>query len=174
MPSTDKTPDATVKLSMRIDSTLWAAWSKLAARAGYDPIDYLKLKLAAEVADADPAVLEPNERDRFRRRNRLIQKVMELAVSMEFSTDITLRVFQKAMKDDGFRADYTTQIGGADPYAHGNPLKEVNRELGRHIKNAVGAEVVRDENGEPDEHRNIKGEVIQSYTRLRRPNSATA
>ncbi len=171
MPSTDKTPDTSVKLSMRIDSPLWAAWSKLAAQAGYDPIDYMRMMIVTAVTQADPPVLEGEAKAHLERLDRLIRKVVEIAVAMfrnrEFSADITLRVFRLAMKDPAFVADYTTHIGGKDPYVHGNPLKEVNRELGWRIKNAMPVEVVKGPDGKPVEQRNLKGEVIQSYTLLK-------
>jgi hypothetical protein len=97
--------------------------------------------------------------------------VVEIATKMsrdgEFSTDITLHVFRRAMQDKTFVADYAAYIGGTDPYVHGNPLKEVNRELGWRIKNALQVEVVRDEDGKPVGPRNLKGGVIQSYTLLK-------
>lgn len=163
--------DTTVKQSMRIDSPLWAAWSELARRAGYDPVDYIRMMLIAAVTKADPPVLEPEENRRLQRLDRLIRKVVEIATGMfrnhEFSPDITLRVFQRAMQDQAFLTDYTTHIGGADPYLHGNPLKEVNRELGWRIKNAMPVEVVKSEDGKPVEQRNLKGQVIQSFTLLK-------
>lgn len=165
------TNDTTVKLSTRIDSQLWAAWSKLAQRNGYDPIDYIKMMMIAAVTKADPPVLEPKENNRLQRLDRLIRKVVEIAIEIyrndQFSPDITLRVFQKAMLDKAFVADYMAHIGGADPYVHGNPLKEVNRELGWRIKNSMPVEVVKTEDGKPVEQRNVKGEVIQSYTLLK-------
>ncbi len=165
------TPEEAVKLSMRIDAPLWRAWIKLAEREHYDPIDRIKMMMSAEVINADPPVLEDDEKARFERLNRLIRTIVEIAVAMfrngEFTSDITLHVFQRAMADDAFRKDYTDHIGGADPYTHGNPLKEVNRELGWRIKNAIPVEVVKDDDGKPVEVRNLKGQVIQSYTRLR-------
>ena len=163
--------DTTVKLSMRIDSPLWAAWSELARRAGYDPIDYMRMMLIAEVVKADPPVLEPEENRRLQRLDRLIRKVVKIATEMfhngEFSPEITLRVFQRAMQDQVFLADYMAHIGGADPYLHGNPLKEVNRELGWRIKNSMPVEVVKGEDGKPVERRNLKDQVIQSFTLLK-------
>jgi hypothetical protein len=168
------TPDAndtTVKLSMRIYKRLWAGWSELARRTGYDPVDYIKMMMIAMVTTADPPVLELEEKSRLQRLDRLIRKVVEIAIEMfrngEFSPDITLRVFQRAMQDQAFVADYKTHIGGADPYVHGNPLKEINRELGWRIKNSLPVEVVKNEDGTPREQRNLKGEVIQSYTLLK-------
>jgi hypothetical protein len=108
----------------------------------------------------------------LQRLDRLIRKVVEIATKMfrdgDFSPDITLHVFRRAIEDKAFVADYTAHIGGADPYVHGNPLKEVNRELGWRIKNAMPVEVVKDADGKPVERRNLKGEVIQSYTLLKR------
>lgn len=163
--------DNAVKLSMRIDSALWAAWSELAQRAGYEPISYLKRMMSMAVTEADPPVLGYAEKVRLERLNRLIRKVVELAIEMfrngEFSPDITLHVFRRAMQDQAFVDDYKAHIGGADPYVHGNPLKDVNRELGWHIKNSMPVEVVKDADGKPVEQRNLKGEVIQSYTLLK-------
>ena len=169
MPQTSSEP--TVKLSMRVISRLWTAWSELARRAGYDPIDYMRMMMIEAVTSADPPVLEPDDDIQLQRLNRLIRKVVEIAVQMyrdgEFSPDITLHVFQRAMQDEGFVADYTAHIGGADPYVHGNPLKEINRELGWRIKNAMPVDVVKTTDGKPMERRNLKGEVIQSYTLLK-------
>ncbi len=160
------------KLSMRVESSLWAAWQKLADDKRHDPVDFIKMTMIEKVTRANPPVLEPIEVERLERLARLIQKVIEIVVRLDkdgkFSEHITLHVFQAAMADDNFRRDYTAHIGGADPYVHGNPLKEVNRELGRSIKNALRADVVKDERGETVEQRNLKGEVIQSYTLLKR------
>jgi hypothetical protein len=164
-------PEEAVKLSMRIDAPLWRAWTEISKRAGYDPIDNMRMMMISEVTKADPPVLEDEESARLKRLDRLIRKVVEIAVAMfrngEFTPDLTLHVFQRAIADDAFRKDYIDQIGGADPYAHGNPLKEVNRELGWRIKNAIPVEVVKDSGGKPVEVRNLKGQVIQSYTRLK-------
>jgi hypothetical protein len=96
---------------------------------------------------------------------------VEIAIKMyhdgEFSQDITLHVFRRAMLDGAFCKDYTAHIGGADPYVHRNPLKQVNRELGWRIKNALPAEVMKDKDGKFVERQNLKGEVIQSYTLLK-------
>jgi hypothetical protein len=172
MPST--TPDPSrkeEKISMRWDADQWAAWSKLARRAGYDPVDYIRMMVIKAITEADPPVLEPAEQVHLQRLDRLIRKVVEIATKMfhndEFSQDLTLHVFRRAMQDEAFVADYTAHIGGADPYVHGNPLKEVNRELGWRIKNAVPVEVVKDADGKVVERRNLKGEVIQSYTLLK-------
>jgi hypothetical protein len=172
MPSTAPTSSGKdEKISMRWDARQWAAWSELARRAGYEPIDYIRMMVITMITEADPPVLESEENIRLQRLDRLIRKVVEIATKMsrdgEFSTDITLHVFRRAMQDKTFVADYTAHIGGADPYVHGNPLKEVNRELGWRIKNALQVEVVRAEDGKPVERRNLKGEVIQSYTLLK-------
>jgi hypothetical protein len=171
MSSTTNTDETTVKLSTRFDTSLWVSWSELARRAGYDPIDHIKMMMIEAVTKADPPVLDSDEKARLERLGRLIRKVVEIATNMfrdgEFSTDITLHVFRRAMQDKAFVVDYTAQIGGADPYAHGNPLKEVNRELGWRIKNALPVEVVKDKDGKPVERRNLKREVIQSYTLLK-------
>ena len=123
------------------------------------------------ITKADPPVLKSEETTRLQRLDRSIRKVVEIAVAMfsngEFSPDITLHVFRRAMQDATFVADYTAHIGGADPYVHGNPLKDVNRELRWRIKNAMPVEVVTDKEGKPVERRNLKGEVIQSYTLLK-------
>ena len=172
MPTTS--PNEPFKLSMRVDAPLWAAWQTLAARANHDPVDFIKMTMIGEVTRAKPPVLEPSEIEHLDRLTRLIQKVIGIAVwldldkDVELPDDITLQVFRAAMADDKFRRDYTTHIGGADPYHHGNPLKEVNRELGWRIKNALAADVVKDEDGKTVERRNLKGEVIQSYTLLKR------
>lgn len=159
------------KISMRWDAIQWAAWSKLAQRAGYDPVDYIRMLVIKAITEADPQVLEVEDKARLQRLDRLIRKAVEIAVAMyrngEFSEDITLHVFQRAMDNQEFRQDYIAHIGGADPYAHGNPLKEVNRELGWRIKNALPAEVVKDKDGKTVERRNLKGQVIQSYTLLK-------
>lgn len=164
-------PDEAVKLSMRIDAPLWAAWTEISKRAGYDPIDNMRMMMISAVTNADPPVLDDKENARLKRLDRLIRKVVEIAVAMfrnnEFTPDITLHVFQRAMKDDAFRKDYIDHIGGADPYEHRNPLKEVNRELGWRIKNAISVEVVKGDDGKPVQVRNLKGQVIQSYTRLK-------
>jgi len=171
MPPTSNAEKTTEKLSMRIDSSLWAAWTELSRRTGYEPIDNLRMKMIEAVTEANPPVLEPGENSRLQRLNRLIRKVVEIADGMfrnnEFSPDITLHVFRRAMQDEKFVADYITHIDGADPYVHGNPLKEVNRELGWRIKNAMPVDVVKDQDGKPVERRNLKHEVIQSYTLLK-------
>lgn len=176
MPSTTATTTTpaiipTVKLSMRFEEPLWNAWSEHARRAGYEPVDYMRMMVIKEVTSANPPLLEPEENRRLQRLDRLVRKAVEIAVRMfrngEFSPDITLHVFRKAMQDPAFVADYKDHIGGADPYVHRNPLKEVNRELGWRIKNAMPVEVVKDEEGKPVERRNLKGEVIQSYTLLK-------
>jgi hypothetical protein len=163
--------DKEVKISMRWDTVQWSAWSKLAQDAGYDPIDYIRMMVIERVTKAKPPVLPPEELTHLDRLNRLIRKVVGIATKMyhngEFTPDITLHVFQRAMQDKAFVADYTAHIGGADPYVHGNPLKEVNRELGWRIKNAMPVEVEKDKDGKVVERRNLKGEVIQSYTLLK-------
>ena len=162
--------NSSVKLSMRINTPLWAAWSTLAERAGYDPIDYVKMMIIGKVTKADPPLLKPDEHNRLQRLDRLIRRVVEIAVAMfknnEFSPHITLHVFRRAMQDERFVEDYKEHIGGADPYIHGNPLKEVNRELGWRIKNAMPVKVEKVD-GKPVEQRNLKGEIIQSYTLLK-------
>ena len=172
MPPTTPTPsEKDEKISMRWDAVHWAAWTKLAHRNGYDPVDYIRMMVIKAITEANPPVLSSEEKARLQRLDRLIQKVVEIAVTMkkkfEFSEDITLHVFQRAMDDDAFRRDYIAHIGGGDPYAHGNPLKDVNRELGYRIKKAVAADVVKDKDGKPVERRNLKGQVIQSYTLLK-------
>lgn len=177
MPSTTPTPsDKDVKISMRWPAVQWGAWSELARQAGYDSVDYIRMLVIKAITEADPPVLEPEQNIHLQRLDRLIRKVVEIAVKMfrhgEFSQDITLHVFRRAMQDEAFVTDYTAHIGGADPYVHGNPLKEVNRELGWRIKNALPVEVVKDADGKPVEQRNLKGEVIQSYTLLKLSNES--
>ena len=162
-------PASAVKLSFWIGSLPWSGWSELAKRKNLDPIDYLRMMVADAVVDAEPAVIPAEEQETLKRLNRMIQKVVEIAVSMfkkgQFTPDITLHVFRAAMADERFKADYIKHIGGKDPYEHGNPLKEINRELGWRIKNALPVDVVK-KDGKPVEKRNLKGEVIQSYSLL--------
>ncbi len=162
-------PASAVKLSFWVGSVSWNGWIELAKRKSLDPIDYLRIMMTDAVADAEPAVIPAEAKEALKRVNRMIQKVIEIAVSMfkngQFTQDITLHVFRAAMADQRFKADYITHIGGKDPYEHGNPLKEINRELGWRIKNALPVEVVK-KDGKPAEKRNLKGEVIQSYSLL--------
>ena len=173
MPATPPDPSRKEeKISMRWDADHWAAWSELARGAGYDPVDYIRMMVVKAIVEADPPVLKSSKQASLQRLDRLIRKVVGIAIKMRreggFSRDFTLHVFRRAMQDEAFVADYTAHIGGADPYVHGNPLKEVNRELGWRIKNALPeAEVVKDKDGKVVERRNLKGEVIQSYTLLK-------
>jgi len=172
MPSTTAEPsDKDDRISIRWDAVHWAAWTKLAHREGYDPVDYIKMMVIKAITEANPPVLESEEKTRLLRLARLIKRVVEIAVTMyrngEFSEDITLHVFQRAMDDAAFRKDYIAHIGGGDPYAHGNPQKDVNRELGYRIKKALPADIVKDKDGKRVERRNLKEQVIQSYTLLK-------
>jgi len=171
MSSTNNTADTTVKLSMRIDKGLWEAWKIVAKCAAYDPVDYIKTMMIKAVIEAVPPVLETQEKGRLERLVRLNNRIVEIAratfVNEPFSADLTLRIFRRAMEDTEFVKDYTAHIGGKDPYLHGNPLKDVNRELGWRIRNALPVEVVKDNNGKPVEQRNLKGEIIQSFSLLK-------
>jgi hypothetical protein len=169
-PSDETALPSTVKATFRFDAAVFNAFTELAASERMIAGD----KLAQMMTDAVIAagLLKPADQKRLERLKRLRDRVIEIAINLfqqtkhDFPSDFTLRVFRLAMEEKKFVADYTAHIGDKDPYVHKNPLKDVNRELGWHIKNSIPVEVQKDADGKVIEKRNLKGEVIQSYTLL--------
>jgi hypothetical protein len=168
--SDDITLPATVKATFRFDAAVFDAFTKLAAQDKMIAGD----KLAQMMTDAVIAagLLKPADKKRVERLKRLRDRAIQIAINLfqqtkhNFPSDFTLQVFRLAMQQPEFAADYKAHIGNKDPYKHKNPLKDVNRELGWNIKNSIPVEVQKDADGKVIEKRNLKGEVIQSYTLL--------
>ena len=104
-------------------------------------------------------------------RQRLVAQVAETARELcragRFGPKIILHTIQACTEDPDWRAAYARFVGG-DIYQTGNDLKQqINREFGRSVKAAAGAHVQKDKIGRPirDE---VEGEIIQSYTLLKK------
>ena len=94
---------------------------------------------------------------------QVVDAARERCRTGRFDASLTFRAIRVCKDDTAWLSGYTTYVGG-DIYQHGNHLKqEINREIGRRVKAAVGAEVVTGDNGRPATE-NVADEIIQSYT----------
>ena len=122
------------------------------AELGFDVnMDFL------EFWDADRPVLKRQLID------RVVDAARELCRTGRFDQSLTLQAVRMCKDDPEWLSGYTRFVGGGI-HEPGNRLKqEINREIGRSVRAAVGAEVVTDGNGQPARV-NVTGEIIQSYT----------
>ena len=110
-------------------------------------------------------------RERPALHRRLVAQVADAAREIcrtdRFGPNITLHAIQACVEDPEWRAAYARIVGG-DIYQTGNDLKQqINREFGRSVKAAIQAHVQKDERGRRI-RRAVEGEVIQSYTLLKK------
>jgi len=157
------TPARTV---LYIPNPLLDALRKEAAGLGRDPNDHI-LRILGDHAASQGLLSEEDAVD-HRLRSSLIDRAAEEArrICREggFDEDITLNTFDACMQDLGFVTDYEAYIQG-NAYAHGNPRKSINMDIGHSIKTAIGAEVLRNASGSPVKVP-VQGKVIQSYTKM--------
>jgi hypothetical protein len=155
---------------MRLDNTVLAALTDLAKQDGRETLDYVAWVLTEHVLKRG-AVKSPAEAERLRLTESLIVRAVKAAREtvrqQGFAADITLRTFQFCMADSKWRDDYQRLVGG-DPYEHGNQLKGINRRIGYRVKTALNAKAVKRSDGRTNATIYVTGEVIQSYTPLRR------
>ena len=159
-----------VKLTLRLDPALARGLETLAERASMDVAAYAERVLTRRVLDSD-AITDPSVRQRLELRDKVADTLIGIALQMErdgaFNEHITLDVFREMMSSREARGEYEALVGGGATDT-GLPGKVVNLYLGRCIKRALKAESQKDEAGRI-RRAFVKGEPIQSYTLLRRP-----
>jgi hypothetical protein len=159
-------PTEATRLVLYADLPLHAALFKDAANHGRDLNDHI-LRILGEHA-VEKGLFGKEDSEEYRLHWSLIDRAAQAArrICREggFDEHITRNAIEACMADSGYAADYEAYIRG-NPYAHGNPRKAVNKEIGRSIKTAIGAQVLRNEDGAPAKE-NVSGSVIQSYTKM--------
>jgi len=95
--------------------------------------------------------------------DQVVEAARELCRTGRFDQSLTLQAIRMCKDDPEWLSGYTGFVGGGI-YERGNHLKQtINREIGRSVRAAVGAEVVTDGNGRTARV-NVDGEIIQGYT----------
>ena len=117
--------------------------------------------------DVNMNFLEFWDADRPALKHQLVDQVVEAARELcrtgRFDRSLTLQAIRMCKDDPEWLSGYTGFVGGGI-YERGNHLKQtINREIGRSVRAAVGAEVVTDGNGRTARV-NVDGEIIQGYT----------
>ena len=91
--------------------------------------------------------------------------VIKLHGAGRFNKHFTLDVVRAMMADPQVRTNYETAIGGNAYAVRLEGKMPLNMYLGWEIKNAVGVNVQKSENGKPT-RTSVRGEPIQTYTLL--------
>jgi hypothetical protein len=155
-----------VKVTFWQDEPVHAALVKDAKSKRRDIVAHVQSLLVDYVLEA--GLLDDKEANRQRLRLSLLQRVAEAAVAIfqneGVPPDIINRAIADCMTNQGFATDYEIYVGD-NPYKHGNPRKEINKEFGRAVKAAVGAKTKRTANGKAVKTP-VAGAIIQSYTVL--------
>ena len=139
------------KIARRIRKHVAQREPEVDERGFYVDMDFL------EFWDADRPALKRQLID------RVVDAARELCRTGRFDSSLTLQAVRMCKDDPEWLSGYTRFVGGGI-YEHGNHLKQkINREIGRRVRAAVGAEVVTDGNGRSAKV-NVAGEIIQSYT----------
>ena len=166
----------TIQVTARIRPSVHAAIVELAKQDTSHVVpqqtgDYVASILTRVALESNHMDLDEEERIRAEEEVlRLAQwKAVELRDNGRFNEHFTLTVIRAMMQDPDIRKTYETAVGG-DAYINGLKGKmPLNMYLGWSIKNAVGAEVQKNEAGKP-RRTTVRGEPIQTYTLLD-PNS---
>ena len=107
------------------------------------------------------------ERDALRPRlvARVAEAAGELSRAGQFDPAITLLAIRACTRDPEWLRNYARFVGG-DAYRHRNPLKkQINPGFAKSVKARLGAENRVDRHGR-SVTKDVKGEIIQSYTLL--------
>jgi len=154
------------RIGLYMESQLHAALQKDADAHGRDLTDHV-LRILGDYA-VEKGLLSDEDAAEHVLKSSLVDRAAEEARRLcregQFSEDITLNAIDACMQDLGFVTDYEAYIEG-NAYAHGNPRKSINMDIGHAIKAAIGGEVKRNADGKPVKVP-VQGKVIQSYTRM--------
>ncbi len=94
----------------------------------------------------------------------------DIAREQGIQPDHTLRVFQAIRRQPELAREYLRATSCETGFEAGNALKHrLNLALGAISKRAAGAEVRKDDKGQPEKIRNIRGEFCGSVTVLEPP-----
>lgn len=94
----------------------------------------------------------------------------DIAREQGIQPDHTLRVFQAIRRQPELTREYLRATGCETGFEAGNALKHrLNLAIGAISKRAAGAEVRKDDKGQPEKIRNIRGEFCGSVTVLKSP-----
>ncbi|MDR0808101.1 MAG: DUF1778 domain-containing protein [Gemmobacter sp.] len=157
----------TTRISFRLKTDIHDLIQKLSADEGIDPSAFMQRTLERAVY----AHLSPKRQKELDNTEALYavarQKAREVFSSGRFDEHFTLTVFGELMADPKSRALYE-EIIDSDAYTDGAPGKTpLNLNLGKYIKNAIGAEPLLDDAGKVLRAFGVKDQPIRSYTLLK-------
>ena len=163
---------ATVKVSFRVDSGIYATGKLIAEAEGVSTEAYFQRIVTRDITDVARRrnLMDRTEIDRLEREQTILERAVrharELDEAGEFDEHFILTVVRGLMTDPGFRADYEAVVGG-DAYENGLAGKfPLNMHLGWYIKNAIPDVIpVLDAKRKP-RRMYVRNEPIQSYTLL--------
>lgn len=158
-----------IQLTIRIPSSIHAALSEQAkAQHSTQQLgDHISAILANEAIAS--GYMDKDDADCLKAHQEMLKNARETAIQLhrsgQFSEHFTRDVFREMMNDEAVRATYEKAIGG-DAYAEKLEGKmPLNMYLGWEIKNAVGANVQKNEDGKP-RRASVRNEAIKTYTLL--------
>jgi hypothetical protein len=155
-----------IKVSLRLDSLIYAALQKEALAQGRDIGDYMQRVFTRHAID-NKLVDEASGQD-YELRESLVDRAVEFAQMIKRAEGITRDITNKAviacMTDEQWLANYAVYVRD-DPFRHKNPRKAINKEIGLRIRRAIGAKVARSSDGKPIKTP-VSDSIIQSFTEM--------
>jgi hypothetical protein len=161
MPDIDKVTKHTITLP----DGVYGALERSAAKKGVDTNVLMQDIIIDHVIAS--GTLDQTTQEQIQASKWLVAHAVEYAKEQcrrgKFSPSLTAETFKACADDEEWAAKYRFFVQD-DIYKNGNPRKgPINREIGYRIRQAVGADVQKDENGKPV-LKKVLGSVIQSYT----------
>jgi hypothetical protein len=160
-PQVDKVSKHTITLPDGVYTALEAS----AERQGLEPNDLIQNLIVEHVIAAD--TLDKATQEQIQAYQWLVAKAVEYAKERcrqgNFSPALTADTFKACAGDPEWASKYRFYVQD-DIFKGGNPRKgPINRAIGYRIRQAIGAQVEKNENGTPV-LKKVLGHVIQSYT----------
>lgn len=161
-----------IALSLRLDAAIHEALLQEAKAQGREIDEHIKRILAKYAFDKK--LLEGTSREEIEKRWSLVQRAVEVAISIcrrdGFCPEITCKAVHECSQDPQWLADYEFYVRD-NAFKHGNPRKtKINREIGNSICKALGARAVKRADGK-SKMVHVLGSIIQTYTVLELPRS---
>jgi hypothetical protein len=158
---------ATSRHALTLPTAVYAALKLSAERRGLEPNTLIQNLIIDQAIKDD--TLDPDMRTHIEAGRFVIEMAVEVAKQRcrdgKPASTITLDTFRACAADEKWVAAYKTYVQD-DIYKHGNPLKQINREIGFRIRAAIDGRVIKDDKGKPAVVK-VLGEVIQSYTPMK-------
>lgn len=165
----EKIMSDSIQLTIRIPSSIHAALSKQAqAQHSTQQLgDHISFILASEAISS--GYMNKDDAECLKAHQEMLKNARETAIQLHrsghFGEHFTRDVFRAMMNDVEIRSTYEKAIGG-DAYADKLEGKmPLNMYLGWEIKNAVGANVQKNDDGKP-RRASVRNEAIKTYTLL--------